>query len=65
AALDVPTVSFWGASASWRSGPLGKKHQLVESSPPCGPCFKRQCANFICMDMICADDILCCLKHID
>ncbi|MDQ6973446.1 MAG: lipopolysaccharide heptosyltransferase I [Mariprofundaceae bacterium] len=64
AALGTPTVSFWGASASWRSGPLGKKHQFVESSPECGPCFKRQCANFVCMDMICADDILRCLKHI-
>ncbi|MDQ6952854.1 MAG: lipopolysaccharide heptosyltransferase I [Mariprofundaceae bacterium] len=65
AALGTPTVSFWGASASWRSGPLGHKHQFVESSPICGPCFKRQCANFVCMDMICADEILRCLKDMD
>jgi len=65
AALETPTVSFWGASASWRSGPLGEQHQFVESSPSCGPCFKRQCANFVCMDMICADDMLRCLKDID
>lgn len=58
AALGTATVSFWGASASWRSGPLGEKHRMVESNPSCGPCFQRQCANFVCMDMICATDIL-------
>lgn len=58
AALGVPTVSFWGPSASWRSGPLGNTDQHIESSPACGPCFKRTCNQFICMDMISADDIL-------
>ena len=64
AALGVPTVSFWGASASWRSGPLGAGHHHVESQPDCGPCFKRQCANFVCMDMVRADDILLALRTI-
>jgi len=58
AALGVPTVSFWGPSASWRSGPLGSTNQHIESNPACGPCFKRSCNQFICMDMINADDIL-------
>lgn len=52
AALGTPTVSFWGPSASWRSGPLGPDHRHIESNPHCGPCFKRQCEEFICMDMI-------------
>jgi len=64
AALGTPTVSFWGPSAAWRSGPLGEKHQFVESNPTCGPCFKRQCANFICMDMICADEILTAIQQL-
>ncbi len=57
-ALGVTTVSFWGPSASWRSAPLGGTSQHVESSPPCGPCFTRNCKQFICMDMICSNDIL-------
>lgn len=57
-ALSAPTVSFWGPSASWRSAPLGPKDRHVQSNPPCGPCFKRECDNFICMDMIRPDDIL-------
>ncbi len=58
AALGVPTVSLWGPSASWRSGPLGGTNRQVESNPDCGPCFKRYCHQFICMDMLSADDIL-------
>jgi len=65
AALGTPTVSFWGPSASWRSGPLGGTNRQVESSPACGPCFKRTCNQFICMDMISADDILAAIHACD
>ncbi len=58
AALGTPTVSFWGPSASWRSAPLGEHHRHIESNPHCGPCFKRECGRFICMDMIQTDDIM-------
>jgi len=58
AALGAPTVSFWGPSASWRSAPLGENHRHIESNPDCGPCFKRDCNAFICMDMIQVDAIL-------
>jgi len=58
AALGTPTVSFWGPSASWRSAPLGEHHRHIESNPHCGPCFKRTCGAFICMDMIDANDII-------
>ncbi len=69
AALNRPTITFWGPSASWNSAPLtvepiesntiettistkGVKHWHIESSPTCGPCFKRTCKQFICMDAI-------------
>ena len=71
AALNRPTITFWGPSASWNSAPLsvepsesltsdseqtdytkGVKHWHIESSPTCGPCFKRTCDQFICMDAI-------------
>jgi len=58
AALNTPTVTFWGPSASWRSGPIGEKHWHIESNPACGPCFKRNCDHFICMDQIQASAIL-------
>jgi len=63
AALNTPTVTFWGPSASWRSAPLsreaqGAKHCHIESNPACGPCFKRTCDHFICMDAIRANAIL-------
>ncbi len=58
AALGTPSISFWGPSASWRSAPLGLSDKQVESKPKCGPCFKRSCNDFICMDMIKADDIV-------
>ncbi len=60
AALGRPTITFWGPSASWRSGPLnmnqdkqeGVKHWHIESNPACGPCFKRSCDHFTCMSSI-------------
>ncbi|MDQ7010521.1 MAG: lipopolysaccharide heptosyltransferase I [Mariprofundaceae bacterium] len=58
AALNTPTVTFWGPSASWRSGPIGEKHWHIESNPSCGPCFKRSCDHFICMEQIQAPAIL-------
>ncbi|OIP98567.1 MAG: hypothetical protein AUK35_10840 [Zetaproteobacteria bacterium CG2_30_46_52] len=57
-ALGAPTISFWGASAAWRSSPLAASDIQVQSNPACGPCFKRTCNAFICMDMIRADDIV-------
>jgi len=65
AALGSPTVSFWGPSASWRSAPLGEQHRQVESNPDCGPCFKRECRQFVCMDMIRADAIMSAIHEID
>jgi len=66
AALGKPTITFWGPSASWRSAPLEcaeneldkRLHWHIESNPACGPCFKRKCDNFICMDAIQASRIL-------
>jgi len=58
AALGAPTISFWGPSASWRSAPLGPRQFQIESNPDCGPCFKRSCDNFICMERIRATDVL-------
>ncbi|MDQ6998236.1 MAG: lipopolysaccharide heptosyltransferase I [Mariprofundus sp.] len=66
AALNQTTITFWGPSASWNSAPFTVeqtateqqnptkvvKHWHIESSPACGPCFKRTCNQFVCMDAI-------------
>jgi len=52
AALDTPTITFWGPSASWRSAPTGDKQWHIESKPECGPCFQRTCSHFTCMERI-------------
>ncbi|MDQ6969343.1 MAG: lipopolysaccharide heptosyltransferase I [Mariprofundus sp.] len=69
AALDQPTITFWGPSASWNSAPMqtettqpnqgkGVKHWHIESNPACGPCFKRTCNQFVCMDAINPESII-------
>jgi len=67
AALNQTTITFWGPSASWNSAPLsvekngivdGVKHWHIESNPDCGPCFKRTCEQFVCMNTIQAESIL-------
>jgi len=64
AALDVSTITFWGPSESQRSAPLndvtetqGERNWHIESRPSCGPCFKRRCDQFVCMDAIAPESI--------
>ncbi|MDQ6996535.1 MAG: glycosyltransferase family 9 protein [Mariprofundus sp.] len=64
AALNTPTITFWGPSASWRSAPLndaadpqGERNWQIESNPSCGPCFKRRCNQFVCMHAIAPESI--------
>jgi len=58
AAIGTPTATFWGPSASWRSGPLHNGHVHAESAPECGPCFRRTCSHFTCMDDIRIEELL-------
>ncbi len=66
AALKTPTVTFWGPSASWRSAPLneqstggqGEQNWHVESNPACGPCFRRTCDHFVCMDTVRSEAVI-------
>ncbi|MDX8387979.1 MAG: glycosyltransferase family 9 protein [Ghiorsea sp.] len=51
-AMGTPTISFWGPTPRWRNAPHAKSDLYVESNPECGPCIKKTCDNFICMDMI-------------
>lgn len=64
-AMGTPTVSFWGPTPRWRNAPHAKHDQYVESNPECGPCIKKTCDNFICMDMIQAADIVNRIENIE
>lgn len=64
-AAGVPTISFWGPTPRWRNAPHAEHDQYVESNPVCGPCIKKTCDHFICMDMIKADALFKCIKNIE
>ncbi|WP_038247988.1 lipopolysaccharide heptosyltransferase I [Ghiorsea bivora] len=65
AALNTPTISFWGPTPRERNAPHGKLDFHVESNPDCGPCIQKTCDNFICMDMIQAKAIVQCITNIE
>ncbi len=64
-AAGAPTVSFWGPTPRRRNAPHAKHDQYVESNPVCGPCIKKTCDDFICMDMIKAEALYNCIKNIE
>jgi len=58
AALNVPTVSFWGPTQPDTLGPLGEKDRHVIAPVACINCRKRACNDFICMPQITPDMLL-------
>ncbi len=43
AALQIPTVSFFGPTDPLKTGPYGDIHKIFKSEVSCSPCFKRNC----------------------
>jgi heptosyltransferase I len=58
AAVEKPVVALFGPTAEWRTGPYGKKHQIVAPDLDCRPCFKRDCQHCNCMQSISVDDVM-------
>lgn len=58
AAAGVPVVALFGPTAPWRTGPVGKQHQVISAGVSCGPCFKRECASMACMRGIEVEDVM-------
>jgi heptosyltransferase-2 len=54
AALGTPVVVPFGSTSPELTGPgdpAETRHQLLKSSVPCAPCFRRQCPiDFRCMN---------------
>lgn len=51
-ALGVPVLGLYGPSDPVRNGPFGVADRVVTAALPCGPCYKRRCANASCMESI-------------
>ena len=60
AAMDTPVVALFGPTAPWRTGPYGKKHQIIRLRFPCSPCFKKNCQyeNTACMNEITVEKVM-------
>ena len=43
AALGIPALTIFGATDPARTGPYGKKHQVVRAALDCPPCHSRSC----------------------
>ncbi len=50
-AVKAPTVSYYGPSLGDYSGPRRETDIIVQISPECGPCFKRNCDKNLCADL--------------
>ncbi len=61
AAVGTPVVALFGPTAPWLTGPFGDGHQVIRSSAPCAPCFKRKCSDPACMGAIGVDQVLAAL----
>jgi lipopolysaccharide heptosyltransferase I len=51
-ALGLPVLGLYGPSDPVRNGPLQEPYRVVTASPPCGPCYRRDCTRSSCMDSI-------------
>lgn len=58
AAVNKPVVALFGPTAPWRTGPYGQDHHVIRPETDCGPCFRRQCADWRCMDQIQPDRVV-------
>lgn len=47
-AVKTPTVSYYGPSSAKYSGPRRFTDRVLQLSPHCGPCFKRECRENLC-----------------
>jgi len=52
AAAGAKVVALFGPTAPWRTGPFGAGHIVVRSELSCSPCFRRRCAEPVCMRRI-------------
>ncbi len=52
AAMGTRTVALFGPTAPWRTGPYGREHIVIRKGLECSPCYKRECADPVCLTEI-------------
>ncbi len=57
AALGVPVYAIFGPTNPLRTGPYGKSHVIFRKGLGCSPCYKKQCKNIRCMELISVKEI--------
>jgi heptosyltransferase-1 len=57
-ALDIPTIALYGPSDPKRNGPYAGRHVVIHHKLECSGCYKRQCKNFKCMQLITVEEVL-------
>jgi len=62
-ATGTPTISLFGPTAPWRTGPFGKGHIVFFKKLSCQPCFKRKCKTRECMKKIEVEEIISAVKE--
>lgn len=58
AAAGARIIALFGPTAPWRTGPYGDWHIVIRKSIDCSPCFKRECRDAKCMNLISVDEVL-------
>jgi heptosyltransferase-2 len=59
ALLRIPTVSIFGSTEPWRTGPLGQGHRIFRHHVECSPCFLRECPlDFRCMHAVTSAEVV-------
>lgn len=64
AAAGAPVVALFGPTAPWRTGPFGKKQQVIRLGLQCSPCFKHHCPEPKCMVDISPEQVIKAVKKI-
>jgi heptosyltransferase-1 len=52
AALGIPVFAIFGAANPARTGPYGDGHTVIRKEISCSPCYRRNCEEPVCMEMI-------------
>ncbi|MBI4847621.1 MAG: lipopolysaccharide heptosyltransferase I [Nitrospirae bacterium] len=68
AALNKPLVAIFGPTDPAKTGPYGwqknKNMKVIRANVTCGPCRKRKCREFICMEKLSAEKVFKAVKEL-
>ncbi len=58
AAVGTRVIALFGPTDPSRTGPYGKGHRVLTRKLACRPCFKKKCADPICMTQLTVEEVL-------